>query len=180
MYRATVKGYAIKEIEGDAIFALSSEKSKQKLFKTTLKQIEKYADTFYDVKDALIKSPPVCKCEFCSHVDLMSIKFIVHYGEYTLDKIGPIKSVVGKDVVLAHRLLKNSVKSKSYVLMTEDALKLDKNYQEGMKDAHIENVEYFGEVRVGVRHFDWNEGKKGTVIKGEAESKGFLGLFSKG
>lgn len=181
MYAATVKEYEVKEIEGDAIFALSVEKNKQKLFDATLKQVEKYADTFYSVRDGLTKSPPDCKCEFCAHVDKMSIKFIVHYGEYTVDQIGPIKSVVGKDVVLAHRLLKNSVKSKSYVLMTEDALKLDKDYQEGLEDAHVENVEYFGDVRVGVKQFEWDHAKKGKVITEDVGSKkGFLGLFSKG
>ncbi|MBI4894930.1 MAG: DUF2652 domain-containing protein [Candidatus Aenigmarchaeota archaeon] len=180
MYAATVKDYDVKEIEGDAIFALSVQKDKQKLFNASLKQVEKYADAFYSVRNELTKNPPECKCEFCAHVDKMSIKFIVHYGEYTVDQIGPIKSVVGKDIVLAHRLLKNSVKSKSYILVTEDALKLDKNYQDGLKDAHIENVEYFGDVRVGVKHFEWDEGKKGNVITGEDGKKGFLGVFGKG
>ena len=181
VYAATVKEYEVKEIEGDAIFALSNKKGNDKLFKATLKQIDNYADAFYGVRSQLTKNPPDCKCEFCAHVDKMSIKFVVHYGEYTVDQIGPIKSVVGKDVVLAHRLLKNSVKSKSYVLLTEDALKLDKNYQEGMKDAHVENVEYFGDVRVGVKLFDWDKHGKGKFIIGDEEGKkGFLGMFSKG
>ncbi len=179
MYNATVKDYEVKEIEGDAIFALCVSKDRQKMFFSTLKQIEKYADAFYSVRDSLIKSPPDCKCEFCSHVDRMSIKFIGHYGEFTLDQIGPIKSIVGRDVVLAHRLLKNSVKGKSYILLTEDLLKLDKDYKDGLKDAHIENIENFGEVRVGVKQFEWDGETKGRFLL-NPNRKSVLGLFGNG
>ncbi len=46
---------------------------------------------------------------------------MVHSGVAVIHQVGPFAGVSGGDVILAHRLLKNSVPSDEYVLMTEPA-----------------------------------------------------------
>jgi len=61
----------------------------------------------------------------------------------------------GVNVVLAHRLLKNSVGRRAYILLTEAALRwagLDPDLT-GL-DAHTERYEHFGDVRYFVRDLD--------------------------
>lgn len=49
------------------------------------------------------------------------MKVIVHSGRAVFNTIGGFPQVSGTDVILAHRLLKNSVPSREYLLMTEAA-----------------------------------------------------------
>lgn len=49
----------------------------------------------------------------------LSLKVIAHYGPMTEYKIGPFKKLFGEVVVEAHRLLKNSIESKRYFLLTD-------------------------------------------------------------
>lgn len=54
----------------------------------------------------------------------LSLKVIAHFGRMTEYKIGPFNKLYGEVVVESHSLLKNSISSNSYLLLT-DAL-LDK------------------------------------------------------
>ncbi len=49
------------------------------------------------------------------------MKVIVHSGRAVFNTVGGMSQVSGTDVILAHRLLKNSVPSHEYLLMSEAA-----------------------------------------------------------
>jgi Protein of unknown function (DUF2652) len=49
------------------------------------------------------------------------LKVVVHSGRAVFNTVGGFSQVSGTDVILAHRLLKNSVPSHEYLLMTEAA-----------------------------------------------------------
>lgn len=49
----------------------------------------------------------------------LSLKIIAHYGPMAEYKIGPFTKLFGEVVVEAHRLLKNSIESNSYLLLTD-------------------------------------------------------------
>ncbi|MGS2764466.1 DUF2652 domain-containing protein [Sinomicrobium sp. M5D2P9] len=53
----------------------------------------------------------------------LSLKLIAHYGPVSEYSIGKFRKLYGKAVVQAHQLLKNSINSKTYVLLTENLLK---------------------------------------------------------
>lgn len=72
-----------------------------------------------------------CTCNACSRKETLDLKFVVHHGEYFVQTVGGQIEVVGPDVNIAHRLLKNAaaelVGSLGYSLFTEvttDALTL--------------------------------------------------------
>lgn len=102
----------ISEVEGDAIlfyrfgpapkldFLLCQYEKMKLAFDEQLKQIE----------NRLSRPLP------------LSLKVIAHYGEMTEFSIGGFRKLYGEAVVEAHRLLKNSVPSNTYLLVT-DSLK---------------------------------------------------------
>jgi hypothetical protein len=51
----------------------------------------------------------------------LRLKVVIHAGEVAIEHIHGFDKLFGMDVILAHRLLKNSVRSPEYVLMTEAA-----------------------------------------------------------
>jgi len=54
------------------------------------------------------------------------LKFFVHHGDYIVQSISGIKELVGSDVNLVHRLMKNHISEttgwRAYALFTESAL----------------------------------------------------------
>lgn len=48
-----------------------------------------------------------CRCDACSRVGGLDLKFVLHAGSYVVQSIGGGVELAGPDVVMAHRLLKN-------------------------------------------------------------------------
>lgn len=48
-----------------------------------------------------------CTCDSCSRVHLLDLKFVLHHGEYVVQQVGRQDELLGPDVNIAHRLLKN-------------------------------------------------------------------------
>lgn len=71
-----------------------------------------------------------CPCGACTRTGELSLKFIVHSGEFETQKIANRTELVGSDVITAHRLLKNSVPIDEYVIVTD-------NYSDMMKSAGL-------------------------------------------
>jgi hypothetical protein len=75
----------------------------------------------------------------------------VHAAEMVSTEINGHTKLIGEDMVVAHKLLKNSIKEPEYILLSE---KLLANYA----DEHIENI------------FNWN-----SLVAGEDEYE-FIGV----
>ncbi|WP_400193281.1 DUF2652 domain-containing protein [Hymenobacter sp. B81] len=52
----------------------------------------------------------------------LTLKIVVHYGRVSVAQIREFIRLLGRDVIVAHRLLKNNVSGSEYVLLTEDYL----------------------------------------------------------
>ena len=62
----------------------------------------------------------ICQCTAClSAVDL-TLKVITHYGECTPLRVQHFEKLFGKDVIVAHQLLKNDIPQHEYWLVTHD------------------------------------------------------------
>ncbi|WP_268224175.1 DUF2652 domain-containing protein [Sinomicrobium oceani] len=59
---------------------------------------------------------------FIGHKINLSLKLVAHYGQVSEYNIGRFRKLYGKAVVQAHQLLKNSIRSKTYILLTESLL----------------------------------------------------------
>jgi hypothetical protein len=62
----------------------------------------------------------LCPCDSCTQTSGLKLKFVAHVGEVAIQKIKRRRKLVGMDVILVHRLLKNPVQVPEYVLLSED------------------------------------------------------------
>jgi len=159
IYNATSLPFMVNEIEGDAlyIFTVHEGQGKEALFIQSLKQLEAYADVFYHAMEELSWSNLKDDAMFRKLLSEVSLKFVVHYGTFKIVQTGSFVKLVGADGILAHRLLKNSVDSDSYFLFTRAFLDLDEDMAHAKAMTHVEEIQYFGTVDVGVRTFDYDE-----------------------
>ena len=62
----------------------------------------------------------LCPCDACVQADNLKLKFVAHIGEVATQTIRDRRKLVGIDVILVHRLLKNPVQAPEYVLFSEE------------------------------------------------------------
>jgi hypothetical protein len=128
----------VAQLEGDAVFWLSDEHCSGLI--PCLK--EKFVEFHRRLRFMTLAT--TCDCRACVAVAALTLKFVVHRGEYVQQRVGGSDHFVGSDIVLAHRLLKNSVPSHEYILVTgaaAEALGAEAAVE------HQEHVEYLGTVR---------------------------------
>src|SRR5207302_8401568 len=82
-------------------------------------------------------------------IPTLDLKFILDHGEYIVQQVAGIREVVGSDVNLVHRLLKNHVAEQTgwrgYLLCTDAVLAHLGLAPEGMRMV-TESYEHLGEV----------------------------------
>jgi class 3 adenylate cyclase len=114
----------LQEIEGDAVFLYAAHSGDEREWQDVLAQVRtkliRFFDVFVEAMVTAAESTP-CGCAVCSHVSELALKIVVHSGRAVFHTIGGRPQVSGPDVILAHRLLKNSVPSNEYLLMSDDA-----------------------------------------------------------
>jgi hypothetical protein len=62
----------------------------------------------------------LCPCDACEQANNLTLKFVAHVGEVATQTIRDRRKLVGIDVILVHRLLKNSVQAPEYLLFSEE------------------------------------------------------------
>ena len=138
----------IVQLEGDAVFAYVP-KSKLLRDETLLEMMESTYLAFRDRVEG-IRRRTTCQCNACKAIPTLDLKFIVHFGEYLLQNVSGITELVGSDVNLVHRLLKNHVAEatgwKAYVLFTEAGLTQLNVKLENLHEQN-ESYEHLGEVK---------------------------------
>lgn len=73
-----------------------------------------------------VRQATSCDCNACVRIPDLDLKFVVHHGPAILQKVAGRQELLGSDVIVAHRLLKNDVVEKldvhAYALMTEQCI----------------------------------------------------------
>jgi len=113
-------GMSVSEIEGDAVLFFKDE------IPSVSDLIEQCQHTFKKFHSHLRRydTERICRCGACEIASKLSLKFIIHAGDVEKINIKDHQKLHGTDVILAHRLLKNSINEKEYILIT-DKLELD-------------------------------------------------------
>src|SRR6478672_9054481 len=112
-------GLEISEIEGDAIlfykFGVSPDLA------SLYHQVEKM---FCDFHRSLIMYDyrRFCQCKACMTAVELSLKVITHYGEFTGYNVKNFNKLIGRDIIVAHQLLKNDIEQHEYWLVTKSLL----------------------------------------------------------
>jgi hypothetical protein len=63
-----------------------------------------------------------CQCKACISAIDLSLKVITHYGEFTGYNVRNFNKLIGKDIIVAHQLLKNDIEQHEYWLVTKSLL----------------------------------------------------------
>jgi hypothetical protein len=114
----------LQEIEGDAVFLYAVKPDDDAAWKEARRMIGRKLIIFFEAFARTIlelSESTLCPCAVCRNLDQLELKIVVHSGEALFHRVGRFSEVSGVDVILVHRLLKNSVASNEYVLMTEAA-----------------------------------------------------------
>ncbi len=138
----------IAKLEGDAVFAYAPA-AKTPRGETVLELLEATYAAFRDRAEA-IRRRTTCDCNACRNIPALDLKFMAHHGDYVVQNVSGINELVGSDVNLVHRLLKNHVTEatgwRAYALFTEAGLRHMGVRSAGMHE-QAEAYEYLGEVK---------------------------------
>jgi hypothetical protein len=138
------------KLEGDAVFAYAPGEA----FETServMELVERCYAAFADYRTTVMRKTS-CECTACANIGSLDLKFLVHFGQFVVQDIAGTEDLGGPDVILVHRLLKNSVKEKTgveaYALYT--AAVLGRVGRPLPLIPHVEAYESFGDVACGV------------------------------
>ncbi len=125
-----------------------------------------------------VRQATSCECNACSRIPDLDLKFVVHHGQTIVQKVAGRQELLGSDVIVVHRLLKNEVVERTgieaYALLTQaclDAAGLDPAGL-GMR-AHVETYDRIGDVPAWVHDLErrWQEEEaRARVFVSPAES----------
>lgn len=134
---ANILNLNMVEIQGDAIlfYKIGEPPSPSELVAQS-KQIfmafsQKLEELSRELPDRTISLP-----------ETLGIKIVAHYGKIGLTKIRGFVKLIGEDVIIAHRLLKNSTAADEYLLLTE-------KYASRFSQEELDRVFAFGELKHG-------------------------------
>ncbi|HEY3406129.1 MAG TPA: DUF2652 domain-containing protein [Ohtaekwangia sp.] len=108
-------GLEISEIEGDAI--LFYKFGDMPDLNVVYHQVEKMFRAFHQ-NLAAYEQHRYCQCKACASAKALTLKVITHYGEFTGYNVRNFNKLIGKDLIVAHQLLKNDVPQHEYWLIT--------------------------------------------------------------
>ena len=99
-------GFRLAKLEGDAAFAylLTERIDGSQLLDTVERTYFAFRRRLRDIAQAT-----ACECNACVLIPRLDLKFVVHHGSIVRHRIAGHEELVGSDVIVAHRLLKNHV-----------------------------------------------------------------------
>lgn len=132
-------GLEISEIEGDAILFYKYGEAPQ--LDKIYRQVEKMFCAFHSHLE-LYDHRKLCQCNACTGAAELTLKVVTHYGEFTGYTVKNFNKLIGKDIIVAHQLLKNDIEKHEYWLITDGLTSEDSSGK--------------------LREFKWEESRKET------------------
>lgn len=101
----------IAKLEGDAVFSYAPAGSIQN-GQTLVEMVENCYLAFRKALELMIVNT-TCDCNACGNLPSLDLKFFVHYGAFSTQSLGDYQELVGNDVNLVHRLVKNHIREQT-------------------------------------------------------------------
>jgi class 3 adenylate cyclase len=150
----------LQEIEGDAVFlyaARTGAHESEDAWRATVADVSRKLERFFHAfiaRSAVMMEATPCPCAICRNSNQLGLKIIVHAGSAVFHSIAGRPQVSGPDVILAHRLLKNSIPGNEYLLLSENAYAAMGKYLGGAFVQLRETYDGFGTIDVRARLMD--------------------------
>jgi uncharacterized protein YndB with AHSA1/START domain len=174
--RALRPTFRLAKLEGDAAFAyVVTEVIDGSVLQDTIERC--YIAFRRRLRD--IGQASQCDCNACTYIPRLDLKFVIHHGLIARQRMAGREELVGRDVIVVHRLLKNNVQAElgfsAYALYTGDCVRMM-----GLADPagaglveHRETYEFVGDVAGWVRDLEvvWQEAEaSSTLVVGAADA----------
>ncbi len=114
----------IAKLEGDAVFLFCRKQHPAHPWPQVKQFIGSNLITFFQMFSEKVQEltrSNICICNACTHIEKLRLKVVVHSGEALFHQVFNFVELAGVDVIIVHRLLKNSVNADQYLLLTEAA-----------------------------------------------------------
>ncbi len=130
MLKAVGEEYVVSEIEGDAVLLIKKgpAPSKKEILDTCLKIFNAF-----HFQRKFMQQRTICPCGACVAIIDLTLKFVVHHGPLAEIKVGGFVKQSGPEMIVAHRLLKNSIDNNEYLLLTEKLLQQVSDSSDGVE-----------------------------------------------
>jgi hypothetical protein len=141
--------FTLAEIEGDAVFAYAlDDPARIDGEEQILEIVQSAHDGFRErIDEAMVVHKH--DCQACFLLPSLELKFVLHHGDFVIQPIAGQARLLGPTVIVAHRLLKNTVTEatgrRAYLLITDAAaVRLNLALDAGV--AHAESYPDVGTV----------------------------------
>lgn len=142
----TTAGFEVIEIEGDAVL-FHKEGAAPPLLE--MAAISEQMFTAFKAHLMAFDRDRLCNCEACTTAKRLSLKMVVTYGSFERVEVKGHKKLLGRDIIVAHRLLKNSIQSGEYMLLCETYLSTQNEEDTAKLNPWIElerGVDHYNEI----------------------------------
>jgi Protein of unknown function (DUF2652)/Polyketide cyclase / dehydrase and lipid transport len=166
--------FRLAKLEGDAAFtyALVEQLDGSMLLDTIERCYFGFRRRRRDVRQAT-----TCDCDACTRIPDLDLKFVAHHGLVMIQKMAGRKELLGSDVIVVHRLLKNVVIETlgigAYALITRQCIAVSDLEPKALgMQAHSEMYEHIGEVPAWVHDLErrWSEEEERSRVRVSPET----------
>jgi hypothetical protein len=161
--------FRLAKFEGDAafVYAVTAKVDGSMLQDIIESAYFKFRRRLRDIKQA-----SVCECKACAGMGDLDFKFVAHHGEMVKQKMGGREELAGRDVILVHRLLKNTVSekigSRAYALYSDACIQTMgiNPAAQGLVEHH-ETIDIIGDVKLWLRDLEgaWRKENEQTRVE---------------
>lgn len=158
MLKAVDNSYEVSEIEGDAVLLIKKgpAPSKKEILGTCLEIFNAF-----HFQRLWMQQYTICPCGACQALINLTLKFVAHHGPLAEIKIGNFVKQSGPEMIVAHRLLKNSIDNHEYLLLTEKLLSQSVDSSDSVEMEWTSSSEEYASIgKVEYRFTLLNEARK--------------------
>tara|TARA_Y100001968_G_C19315670_1_gene696532 strand:- start:361 stop:1101 length:741 start_codon:yes stop_codon:yes gene_type:complete len=143
----------VNKLQGDAALFYGISDDHKNLSDKIINKLQNSFEVF-NQRLSEIKFCEACTCGTCADVGNLKLKSFVHFGDFLIKKINQFKEIAGQDVILAHRLMKNSIGVSEYMLFTKPFTEIKSLDSLGSVEDRKENYDDIGQVACKVFYPD--------------------------
>lgn len=143
---AAPASFELAKLEGDAIFFVIDEAG---ITSRLLREAIERMFLAFHAQLSAIAAATHCGCQGCLSACTLRVKFVCHHGRFAEHTVRDRCELIGRDVIVVHRLLKNSVPYGEYAAFTSSVLE---RWGEDLPSSLrlTETYEHVGDVEIAV------------------------------
>jgi hypothetical protein len=136
--------FRLAKLEGDAafVYALTTEVDGSILLDTVEGCYFAFRQRVFSIRQA-----STCNCDACERIPGLDLKIVVHHGTVVVHEIAGTSELVGSDVIVVHRLLKNTIDRAAYAFISDACVAVAGLDPAALgMERHTEAYDHIGEI----------------------------------